>query len=316
MSKMHKNTVYGKLDYRHKIYGVLNAPLSDEIVEKLENLEKYHCEKKWVDSAAPWKTTQLVWVMEGEKLYLEKLYTDGLLEELTGSKRVLATWVSELKLLVDEKTICKTYEQKNSYLKEQITLYLHFDKGVLLTEERQETLYTDIGINDEIVRSPSYTTFSISSNDLLIYLEDEGMQPGEDQLLPIFSTFIDQMLEKDDAGISLDISNLKEVLKQGDVALFAFANGKEKNIEKIVSSLISSVTNENILNVKGCLLYLMVNKRYPRKSILNVIEDIDVALKFNYEPLEADKNEPFYVGTRFANGMDEDEISIMILVSI
>jgi len=313
VGKKNKKSVNGKIHYGNKTYRVLNAPLEKKIVKKLEN---YKGEKKWHNALSPWKTMQLSWKIEENKLYLEKLYTNGLLEELTGSNKIFASWINELQLLVDDKTICKTYEQKNSFLKEQTILYLYFDNGVLIKEEKEEELYTEIDINDELDRYPTYATFCMDSNDLLIYLEDDAMQDSEDQLLPLFSTFIDRMLDENYDGITLDKSDLKEVLLRGDVVYFSFVHGKKEHMENIIASLISSVTNENILNPKGCLLSLTVNQKYPRKSIISMIEEIDVGLKFDYEPLEPDLKEPFYVGTRYMNGMKEDEISIMILVSI
>ena len=310
MSLTKKNTVNGKLQYRSQKYRVSDTPLSDEILKKLE---AYHGEKEWIDPVAPWRSMPLLWVLEGDKLYLEKLYVTGLLEELMGSEKIFASWIDELKLLVDNKTICKTYRQKDSYLKEEVSLHLSFNKGVFLSEEKQTELYINIESKNNIERDLAYTTFRINSNDLLVYLEDD-MLPGEDQLLPIFSDFINDMLEENNDGISLDMSDLKEVLQKGDLALFASVKGK--NIAKIVASLVSSLTNEGLVTPKGCLLNLMVNKKYPRKSILEIVKDIDVGLKFNFEPLEPDMKDPFYVGTRFIDSMDEDEVAIMILVSI
>ena len=310
MSHADKNTVRGKIRYNGVNYKVSNAPLSDEILHKLE---EYTGSIQWADPVNPWKIMPLLWVIEDNKLYLEKLYVDGLMEEILGSNKSFASWVDELKLLVDDKTICKTYEQKDSYLKEQTLLQLNFDKGVFLTEEKQTELYRSIESKNNIEKDLAYTTFRINSNDLLVYLED-GMSSVEDQLLAIFSDLIDDMLEENDDGISLDMSDLKEVLQKGDLALFASVKGK--NITKMVSILVSSLTNEGLLDPKGCLLNLVVNKRYPRKSILSIIKDIDVGLKFNFEPLQEDMKDPFYVGTRFINAMDEDEVLIMILVSI
>lgn len=310
MGVIMKNIINARLQYKSQNYKVLNILLSDEIVKKLE---EYHGEKKWIYPTAPWTTMPLLLVLEGDKLYLTKLYVDGLLEELMGNDKIFASWIDKLELLLEDKTICKTYEQKDSYLNEQIRLHLSFDKGIFLTEEKQTELYRDREPKNNIDRYLAYTTFRINSNDLLIYLEDD-MQTEEDQLLPILSIFIKDMLEEEDDGISLDMSDLKEVLQKGDIALFSSAKGRD--IEKIVNSLISSVTNEYLLNPKGCLMHLMVNRKYPRKSILTIIKEIDVGLKFNFEPLEPNMKAPFYVGTRYIDGMDEDEVLIMILVSI
>ncbi len=303
------NIIHGKLQYKNRKYGVLNASLSDEIAKKVE---EYDGDKKWIDPSSPWRAPQLLWVLEENKLYLEKLYVDGLLEELMGSNKIFASWIDELQLLIEDKTICKTYEKKDSYLKEKITLHLDFDKGVFLREEKQAKLYTNIETKNNIDRYTAYTTFRMDSNDLRIYLEDE-MQAGEDQLLPIFSDFITNMLSEDD-DISLDMDDLKEVLSRGDEAIFAYITGKD--IDKLIRSLISSITNENLLNPKGCLLHLMINKKYPRKSIIKIIEEINEGFNFDFEPLEGDIKAPYYAGTRFVNALDEDEVSVMILVSI
>lgn len=310
MSFIKNSGINAELRYKKQNYKVFNARLSDEIVKKLEN---YEGDKKWVDPATPWKTMPFLLVIEENKLYLEELYIDGLLEELTGSNRIFVSWIDKLELLVENRTICKTYEQKDMYLKEQIRLHLSFDKGVFLAEEKQTELYRDIEQKNNIDQDLAYTVLRMNSKDLLMYLEDD-MQAGEDQLLPIFSNLINIMLEEYDNGISLDRSDLKEVLQKGDLALFSFVKGKD--IEKIVASLVSTLTNEGLLNPKGCLLNLMVNPEYPKKSILTIIKDIDVGLKFNFEPLEPGMKDPFYVGTRYIDDLDEDEISMMILVTV
>jgi hypothetical protein len=60
----------------------------------------------------------------------------------------------------------------------------------------------------------------------------------------------------------------------------------------------------------------MINEKYPRKSVIKIIETIDEGFNFNFEPLTPELKEPFYTGTRFNNDMDDDEVSIMILVTI
>jgi len=309
VSDLKKYNIQGEIRYKGKKYGVLNAPLNDEIIKKLS---EYQGEKRWIDSSAPWKTPQLFWELEEGKLYLVKLYTDGLLDELMGSSKVLAVWVDELILFVEDKAVCKTYERKNSYLKEKSILQLSFVKGFFLSEEKQTKLYTAIEIKNNVDRSAVYTTFHMDSNDLLIYLEDD-MESGEDQLLPLFTDFIHQMLDEDDE-ISLDKDELKEVLMRGDDTFFAYVKGKD--VDKIVGSLISTLTNENLLSPKGCLLHLTINKKYSRKYVIRIIEKIDHGLEFDYEPLKPELKAPFYAGTRFVDGMDEHEVSIMILVSI
>lgn len=309
MSVSKKNKVNAELQYKNKTYGVLNAPLSDEIVKKLES---YNGDKKWIDTSAPWRTPQLLWTLEEDKLYLSNLYVDGLLEELMGSPKVLASWVDELKLLIEDRTICKTYEEKDSYLKKQIINHLFFNKGLFHKEEKETELYTSKESKNNIDRDTVYTTLRMNSNDLRIYLEDD-MQSGQDQLLSIFSALVGQMLDKYD-DISLDMDDLKDVLSRGDDALFSYVKGKD--IDKIIDSLVSSVTNENLLSPKGCLLHLMISEKYPRKSAIKIIETIDEGFNFNFEPLKPELKEPFYTGTRFNNDLDDDEVSIMILVTI
>ena len=309
MSIAKKSTVNGKLRYKNKMHGVMNAPLSDKIVKKLE---AYAGDKQWTDPSAPWKTAELLWTLEDGNLYLSKLYVEGLLEELMGKKRILATWIKKLELLVEDRTICKTYEQKDSYLKEYIILHLKFSRGIFRNEEKEKVLYTTIEPKNNIERYSAYTTLSMDSTDLLIYMED-NMQPGQDQLLPLYSTFIDEMLDEDD-DISLDKDDLKDVLGRGDDALFLSVKGKD--IDKIINSLVSSITNENILNPKSCLFHLTINQKYPRQSIIKIIKMIDEGFDFNYEPLEPELKVPFYAGTRFDNDLDKDEMYIMILVTI
>jgi len=309
MSLSKKNMIRGKLRYKNKTYGVLNALLSDQIAKKLE---AYDGDKQWKDPSSPWKTGELLWTLDEGKLYLSKLYVDGLLEELMGKNRILASWIKTLELLVEDRTVCKTYEQKDSYLKEYTTLNLNFSRGIFRNEEKKSELYINKEPKNNVNRHTAYTTLHMDSNDLRIYLEDD-MQPGQDKLLPVFSDFIDQMMDEYD-DISLDMDDLKEVLSRGDDALFAYAKGKD--VDKIVDSLIGSVTNGNLLNPKACLLHLMVNKNYPRQSVIKIIEAMDEGFNFNFEPLKPELKEPFYAGTRFNNDLAEDEVSIMILVTI
>ncbi len=309
MSLSKKNMIKGKLRYKNKMYGVLSDLLSDQIVKKLE---AYDGDKEWIDPSAPWRTAELLWTMEEGKLYLSKLYVDGLLEEIMGKERILATWIKRLELLVEDRTVCKTYEQKDSYLKEYITLHLKFSRGIFRNEEKKRELYINRDSKNNIDRHTAYTTLHMDSNDLRIYLEDK-MNPGQDKLLPMFSDFIDQMMDEYD-DISLDMDDLKDVLSRSDDALFLYVKGKD--IDKMVDSIVGSVTNGNILNPKGCLLHLMINKKYSRSSFINIIEAIAEGFNFNYEPLEPELKEAFYAGTRFNNDLDEDEVSIMILVTI
>jgi len=309
MSILKTGTINGKLQNKHRWYKVIDAHLSDEIVQKLET---YHGDKKWNDPAAPWRTMPLLWKMEEGKLYLVKLYVNGLLEELTGSDKIFASWVDELNLFVEDKTICKMHEEKESYVEERIVLHLRFDKGIFLHEERRTEFFSSADRKEKIDPYPMYTTVRMVSSDLLIYMEDD-IESEQDQLLPILSDLIDDMIDEDD-DISLDQTDLKEVLEKGNMCVFASAKGR--NIDEIVGSLINSVTDENLLSPKGCLLHFRMNKNYPRRSVTKIIEAIDEGLQFNFEPLEPELKEPFYVGSRFVHGLAEDEIAIRILVSL
>ena len=302
-------TADGKLRYRKRWYKVIDAPLSDEIIEKLNT---YRGDKEWNDPAAPWRTMPLLWELEEGRLYLVKLYTDGLLEELTGSEKLFASWVDALDLLVEEKTVCKMHEQEENYVEERILLRLLFDKGVFLHEEKRTELFPSAERKELIARYPLYTTVRMVSSDLLIYMEDE-IGSERDQLLPLMSELIEDMIDEDD-DISLDEAELKEVLERGETCLFASVEGRD--IDTIVGSLIHSVTDEKLLTAKGCLLHLRMHKKFPRKSVAKIIEAVDEGLEFNFEPLEPELKEPFYVGSRFVHGLAEDEIAIRILVSL
>jgi hypothetical protein len=312
MATSEKYIENGRLQYKNRRYKVLNAPLSDEIRKRLET---YQGEKKWINPSTPWKTKPLHWLLENGKLYLVKLYTDGLLEELMGSDKVFASWIDELKLFLKDKTICKTHDPKENYVEEHVILHLSFDKGIFLKEEIQTALFTSQERKDRIDRYPLYTTIRMDSNDFLIYLEDRMLtdKVGQDQLLPIYTDFIYQMIDEDD-DICLDQADLKHVLQTGEVCVFASAKGRD--IGEIVGALINSVTDENLLSPRGCLVHLTMHKKYPRKSVIKLIEEIDEGLMFDFEPLKPELKEPFYVGTRFVNDLPNDEVAIKMLVSI
>ena len=309
MHQTTKEVLNGKLQYKKKMYSIFNAPLNDELIQKLED---YDGDKKWIDHAAPWKPLPLIWELEDDKLYLVKLYTEGLLEELIHTDRYFASWVERLDLLLDEKMICKIEEDNQGYLKEQNRLHLTFDKGVLVSEEEETVIYRTAEHKNNTERHAAYATCRMSSNNLLIYLEDK-IQDEEDQLLSMFSDFIELIIDDNDE-ISLDRDELKEVLESGETVYLASVKGKD--IDTMVSSLISTLTHEGLSIIKGCLLHLEVHKKYPRKSIIQIIEKIDEGFNFNYEPLKPELIAPYYTGTRFNWHLDEKTVSIMILVTI
>lgn len=314
MSVPKKDTIWGEVLYEGKKYGILYGfNLSEEIWEKYEH---YTGDKGRMESTAPWATIKVFWSIEDNRLYLTRLCSDGLLTELMGSENVLADWVEELSLLEEHRKICKTYEQKNSYLNEMKTLHLTLEKGVIVSRERKTERYTSRDTREYIDRNPAYTTLRIDSVDLLAYLENVVDQPNEDQLFPVLSSLIDPMLQEgSENDISLGMTDLINVLKEGNLTIFASAKGSD--IDEMMGSLMDSMTDK-ILDAKGCLMHLTMHKSYPVESVENTVNKVEKQLdKYGKDPLAIyTGGKPFYFGTRTNEEMAEDVVLIRILVSI
>jgi len=304
MSVPAKNTTWGTIQYKGNEYGVLQTGLSDELAKKITNLER---ESRLLPyTSAPWMH-KIDWCIEDGKLYLTKLYSEEFHKIVFGNTaRVFADWVNEMKLLVHHKLICKTYEQRGSYLNEMETLILSFDKGVFLEEQKETELYRSIELKNYIDQYNGYATLRIDSIDLLNYLRDDK-KPEYDETFPLILRFVDQMIQqgsKDD--ISLDIEDVKSVLKEGDIAVFASAKGDD--IEEMVGSLVSSITDE-ILKAKGCLVQLIMYKDYPLRDIEKIVNCFESVLKM-------DNNTLFILGIKTNNIQEENCVIIKIMISI
>ena len=114
MSIPRRDSTWGELLYRGKKYGVLNGFKINQ--DMLKKYNQYRGDKRCLYSSAPWYTTNVSWVIEDNKLYLTQLCGKGLLQELFGSEKILADWVSEMQLLKNHEKVCKTYEIRGSTL--------------------------------------------------------------------------------------------------------------------------------------------------------------------------------------------------------
>ncbi len=304
MSIPKKETIWGELLYGGKKYGVLNGFHLGQ--EREEKLGKYIGGKIWMGSTAPWATVKVEWSIQGDKLYLTKLLNEGVMKKILGSEKILADWIEKLELLVEHRRICKTYEKRGCYLNEIKTLQLIFDQGNLVKVSENTELYRSIEMRNYIDRNQTYATLHIDSRDLFDYLENEERQPKEDQLFPILSNSINQMLQ--DGGendISLGIEDLKSVLNEGDLAIFTSVKGR--NIDEMAESLADSVA-DGLLEAKGCLMCLTMNENYPIASIEKLVNEIDRKMGLN--------DRPFYFGTLLDGKLGKDEILIRILMSV
>ncbi len=314
MSVPKKNTTWGEVLYKGKTYGILNGfHLSEEIWKRYK---QYNGDKKCIQSTAPWETMKIKWVIEGDKLYLTQLCTDGLLTELMGTEKIAAKWINELELLVEDKKICKSYERRGSFINEIKYIVLKFDRGVISNVEKRSELYRSIALRNYIDRYPSYASLQIDATDLFYYLE-EGTTPKEDQFFPMVTDHISQMVQKgSEEDISLDIEDVKAVLKNADTALFGAAKGS--NTAEMVSSLADSMTG-GILKAKSCLVHLTVNKNYPMENIATIMKSFEEKFGFDEED-EAEKYVSkmgvFIFGTRVVKVMDDGEVWMRVIVCV
>ena len=305
MSVPKKETTWGELLYDGKKYGVLNGfHLGKDIEAKLE---KYIGGKIWMGSTAPWATVKVEWSIEGDKLYLVKLLTDGTMKKLLGSEKILADWVEELELLVEHRRICKTYEKRDSYINEMKTLKMTFNQGNLINVSENTELYRSIEMRNYIDRTSAYATLRTDSRNLLNYVDNKESRPSEDQLFPLLLRMLDQMLKKGGKNdINLGIEDLKNVLKEGDLSMLASVKGS--NIDEMLGSLVDSMADSGLLDVKSCLLHLTIHHSYPISSVKKIVDDIE-------HKLDIDES-PFYFGTQLSDKLAENEVLIKMLVSI
>jgi len=312
MSVPNKYTTWGDLLYEGKNYGVLYGfHIHQEIWSKME---RYKGETGCLKSTAPWATIKVTWSIEEDKLYLTKLCSNGLLKELVGSEKILADWVDKLELLVKNRRVCKTYEKRNSYINEIKTLHLTFDKGNLVNMLENTELCKSIELRnylDDEAKDYCFSplaTLRMDSVTLIDYLKGNII----DLIFPSVANFIDSITEnKDVVVIALSIEDVKDVLKNSEVAVMASVQGKE--VEKMVSSVVYSLT-EGVLQPKGCLVRLtMNNEQYP----LNIVEDLitNLGSKLGFDEEEADEY-PFIIGAKTDNTMKSDDIKIEVLVGI
>ena len=146
---------------------------------------------------------------------------------------------------------------------------------------------------------------------LLDYLEDKTTQQIEDQIFPIMSNLIEQMIQKGGKeDMSLSVEDVKAVLKDGEIAIFASAKGSD--IEEMVASLTYSMTDE-VLEAKGCLIHLTMNKDYPISNVENIINGFENRLGFANED---SVDEHFIFGTRLNDEIGKDEVLIRVLLGI
>ena len=123
------------------------------------------------------------------------------------------------------------------------------------------------------------------------------------------SSFIDHMIQDGgDHNISLRLEDVKDILKEGDLALLGSAKGS--NIDEMVGSLADSVT-DGYIRAKGCLLHFAMLDSYPLESIKKIVNDMERRLRLDSEDLL-----PLYFGTFSNDKMAENEILIRALVSI
>ncbi len=303
MSVPNKYTTWGGLSYEGKNYGVLYGfHIHQEIWKKLE---QYKGEVGCLKSTAPWATIKVTWSIEENKLYLTKLCSIGLLEEITGNAKLLADWVDEMELLVKRRKVCRTYEQRGSYINEIDIMRLKFDQGSLMGSFKKKELCRSIEMKSYIDRYPAYATLRMESEDLLHSLEDKENRSKEDRLQPLLLDHLNEMLKNaGESDICLGIEDLKSVLVQGELAIFASAKGKD--IDEMIGALLESVT-DGFISIKGCLLHLVMNENYPTSPVEKFANGIEK--KMNYDGA-------FYIGTLSNNELAEDEIVIRLLASV
>lgn len=221
-----------------------------------------------------------------------------------------------MKLLVEHRRVCKTYEKGNSYLNEMQVLHLKLDRGVIMSRKNKTELYKSNELKTYIDRYQSYTTLRINATDLMWYLED-GKSPSGDQFFSIVLDHIKQMTQKgSENDISLSVKDINAVLKNGQLAVFGSARGSD--IEEMVGSLVDSMTDE-VLEAKGCLMHFTMHRDYPVANIEKIVSGFEKKLGYDKEdPLDAyiSNRNIFVFGTKASDEMEKDEVLIRVLLGL
>ena len=304
MSVPSKNTVWGYLEYEGREYGILQTQFSDELREKINQVNSKLQLLPY--TSAPWKY-QHYWEIKNNRLYLTKLYSDEFHKAVFGNnKRVLAEWVEKMKLLIEHRLICKTYQKRGSYLNEIESMLMRFDRGTLINKKREIELYESIEMKKYIDAPKLYAFIQIDSTDLLNYLKNNN-HPKEDLNFTLISTFINLITQKHNQDeISIDIQDIYSILKEGDIARFTSAKGKD--IDETVDSLTVSLTDE-ILQPKGTIVHISVNSEFPQEKLSYIYNLFERKVCSRASTI-------FLFGTKIDNRMGKDEVLIRVIMVI
>ena len=304
MSVPSKNTVWGYLEYEGREFGILQTQFSDDLREKMDRVNR---ELQLLPyTSAPWRYKHY-WSIENGRLYLNRLYSDEFHSAVFGSgERILADWVDEMKLLREHKFICRTYQQRGSYLNEMKTTILRFEQGTLIDEKRETKLYISIEMKRYIDAIKRYAFIQIDTIDLLNYLMNEN-PPKEDLNYSLISDFIITITDKSGQDdIRVDMDDIYTILKRGDIARFASAKGAD--IEEMAESLIASVTDE-ILQPKGTILHITANSEYPQEKISYIYNLFE-------KKVCSDTSDIILLGTKFDKHIKDNEVFIRVITAI
>ncbi|ADV46181.1 hypothetical protein [Nitratifractor salsuginis] len=269
MSIPSKDTIWGYLKYKGKSYGVLSAPITDELRERINRCNQ---EKELLPyTSAPWRYKK-EWSLEDGKLYLTKLYSEEFHKEVFGTiEKVFADWVDRMEILIEDRRICKTYQHQGEYLHEIRYIELNFDKGVLIDSYEKSELYTRIDLVNYIERNDRITTLRIDITELLAYLWDDRRPPNDLLWLRIEETIELMISKKEKGGSSVSREKLIDIFKFGDSAVVAHLRGND--IEQMIDSLIDTVTDE-VIQIKGYALHIMTGIENSEKVFEQVLNKV------------------------------------------
>lgn len=268
MSVPRKNTTWGELTYEGKTYGVLYAPISEELTTRIERYRKEAEPLRYI--GMPWRRKK-EWSIEGGRLYLTKLYSEAFHRAVFGSdEKVFADWVDKMKVLVEDRHLCKTYRRKGSYMGELRSLEMSFDKGVLIEVSRNYEYYSGIDMIDYAQRCYYLSTLCVAMPDLEAFL-DEGERPTYDLIWPSVEDFIETLISGEE-GSTISRAKIRRVARRGERVVFASIRGKR--VEELLEILVVSVT-ERIFPVKGYALRITTGPERHDALCQEVMQTLD-----------------------------------------
>ena len=196
----------GELSYNGRKYKVLNRPLSNELLEKCNSLNKKDIQ---LFTTALWMFHRCKWEIRKKKLYLTEMFQSNLLKKLTGKSELEAYWVDKLSIHVATEVPIACKKSLGKEILHRIDII--FRNGKYIGTEQYAS--TDYGI--QIKRMVNYMGAQqgmFTFNKECIALGSDGIKLDcRDKFVRYLENDINSMMKKSVDGIDLSIEDFQGI---------------------------------------------------------------------------------------------------------